>query len=104
MKFVYLRTDFPSGRSHILMREIGKKYTELRHYLLVLSNNGKLWVDVFWPENEDYEKYTRELSERQFWHTFREWRLQGLVLGDNEKVAYIWAKKHLAKKINKTSI
>ena len=101
MKYTYLRTDFPNGRSHILMRCLDSGDKELRHYLLVLSNKGKLWVDVFWPYDEECEKLTRSLTEGQFWHTFREWRLQGLVLGDNEKVAQVIARRQLNKKNKK---
>jgi N-acetylglutamate synthase-like GNAT family acetyltransferase len=52
-------------------------------------------VDVFWPYDDESEKYTYSVSEQQFWRIFREWRLQGLVLGDNEMVAHILAQKHL---------
>lgn len=98
MKLVYLQTDFPNGRSHILIRNIESANSELYHYFLVLTNGGKLWVDIFWPYDEESEKYTNTISEKQFWRTFREWRLQGLVLGSNEKVAEILARKHLDKK------
>ncbi|NLM21096.1 MAG: hypothetical protein GX207_05035 [Peptococcaceae bacterium] len=98
MKYIYLRTDFPNNRSHILMRNIDSNNKELRHYILVLSNSGKLWVDVFWPYDEECEMHTRLISEDQFWHTFREWRLNGLVLGDNEKVAQVLARRQLHKK------
>ena len=98
MKFIYLRTDFPSGLSHILMRNIDSKNYELRHYLLVLSHKGELWVDVFWPYDQECEMHTRLISESQFWHTFREWRLQGLDLGDNEKVAQVLARRQLHKR------
>lgn len=98
MKLVYLQTDFPNGRSHILMRNTEANKSELRHYVLVLSNTGKLWVDVFWPLDEEAEKYTYTITEQQYWHTFREWRLQGLTLGDNGRVAEILARKHLDRK------
>ncbi len=103
MKLVYLQTDFPNGRSHILMRNLDSVNAELHHYILVLSSSGKLWVDVFWPYDEESEIYTYGVSEQQFWRTFREWRLQGLILGDNERVAEILARKHLnrKKKLNK---
>lgn len=95
MKLVYLQTDFPNGRSHILIRDLDSTTPELQHYILVLSNRGKLWVDVFWPYDDESEMYTDNISEQQFWRTFREWRLQGLVLGDSGKVAEILARKHL---------
>ena len=101
MKLAYLQTDFPNGVSHILMRNLDATNSELHHYILVLSNRGKLWVDVFWPIDEESEDYTHIISEQQFWHNFREWRLQGLVFGDSEKVAQILARKHLAKKKQK---
>ncbi|HHV64738.1 MAG TPA: hypothetical protein GXX46_06680 [Peptococcaceae bacterium] len=104
MKLAYLQTDFPNGRSHILIRDLDSTNSELQHYVLVLSNNGKLWVDVFWPYDEEAEQYTYNISEQQFWRTFREWRLKGLVLGDNEKVAEIIARKHLNRKKNQAKI
>ena len=66
MKLVYLQTDFPNGRSHILMRNLDAVSSELHHYILVLSNNGRLWVDVFWVIDEESEDYTRLISEQQF--------------------------------------
>jgi hypothetical protein len=80
------------------MRNLDTVNEELQHYILVLSTSGKLWVDVFWPYDEESEQYTYSVSEQQFWRTFREWRLQGLVLGDSEKVAEILARKQLNKK------
>lgn len=97
MKLVYIRTDFPGGRSHILMRDLESPNPELVHFVLVLSNNGTLWVDVFWPYDEEFEINTRRISEQQFWQTFREWRLQGILLGDSEKVAKMLAKRRLSK-------
>ena len=97
MKFTYIRTDFPNGRSHILMRDIESPNPELVHFMLVLSNKGTLWVDVFWPYDEESERYTRRISEQQFWQTFREWRLKGVLLGDNGKVAEMLARKRLSK-------
>ena len=98
MKLTYIRTDFPNGRTHILMRDSEFPNQELVHFLLVLSNKGTLWVDVFWPYDEESERYTRRISEQQFWQTFREWRLQGILLGDNGKVAEMLARKRLARK------
>jgi len=98
MKLVYIRTDFPNGRSHILMRDTESCNPELVHFVLVLSNKGTLWVDVFWPFDEESEEFTRRISEQQFWQTFREWRLQGILLGDSGKGAEILAKKHLSRK------
>ncbi|MDQ7093951.1 hypothetical protein REC12_10150 [Desulfosporosinus sp. PR] len=98
MKLTYIRTDFPNGRSHILIRDSESPNPELVHFLLVLSSNGTLWVDVFWPYDEESERITRRISEQQFWQTFREWRLQGLLLGDNGKVANMLARKRLMKK------
>jgi hypothetical protein len=98
MKLVYIRTDFPSGRSHILMRDLESPNPELVHFVLVLSNKGTLWVDVFWPYDEESERYTQRISELQFWQTFREWRLQGINLGDNGKVAKMLAKRRLSRK------
>lgn len=95
MRLVYLRTDFPSGRSHILMKNSDVSNPELNHFILVLTNKGTLWVDVFWPYDADSERYTRRISEQQFWQLFREWRLNGLTLGDNEKVAAVLAKRQL---------
>ncbi|GAB6174875.1 hypothetical protein JCM15765_43530 [Paradesulfitobacterium aromaticivorans] len=99
MKLVYMRTDFPSGRSHILMRDVESPNPELVHFVLVLTNKGTMWVDVFWPYDEESERYTRRISEQQFWQTFRDWRLGGVVLGDSGKVAEILARRRLAKKI-----
>ncbi len=104
MKVTFLQTDFPNGRSHILMRNIDTKNSELKHYILVLSNKGKIWVDVFWPHDEESERHTRVISEQKFWHTFRDWRLQGLVLGDNERVAQVLARKQLDRKKNHHNI
>lgn len=99
MKLVYMRTDFPNGRTHILMRDVESPNPELVHFVLVLSNKGTMWVDVFWPYDEESERYTRRISEQQFWQTFRDWRLKGVVLGDSGKVAEILARRRLAKKI-----
>jgi hypothetical protein len=104
MKPNYLQTDFPNGRSHILIRNLDSTNTELLHYVLVLSNRGKLWVDVFWPYDDESERYTYSISEQQFWRTFREWRLQGLVLGDSSRVAEILAQKQLDLKKRKYKI
>lgn len=98
MKITYIRTDFPSGRSNLLMRDSESTNPELVHFLLVLSNKGTLWVDVFWPYDEESEGYTRRITEQQFWQTFREWRLQGIILGDNSKVAGMLARKRLSRK------
>lgn len=98
MKPVYLRTDFPSGRSHILIRDGESPNLELNHFILVLSNKGTLWVDVFWPYDEESEQLTRRISEQQFWQIFREWRLNGVNLGDNEQVAEILARRQLSRK------
>ncbi|HZK83739.1 MAG TPA: hypothetical protein VFC58_03510 [Desulfosporosinus sp.] len=100
MKLIYIRTDFPNGRSHILIRDTEFTYPELIHFVMVISNKGILWVDVFWPYDEESEGYTHPISEDQFWLTFREWRLQGIVLGDSEKVAEILARKRLSKKLH----
>lgn len=99
MKLIYNRTDFPSGRSHILMRDTEFDYPELVHFVMMISNRGTLWVDVFWPYDKESEGYTHEISEQQFWQTSREWRLQGMRLGDSEKVAQILARKRLSKKL-----
>lgn len=96
MKLVYLRTDFPNGRVHILMRDVESPNPELNHFVLVLTNKGTLWVDVFWPYDEESERYTRRISEQQFWQTFREWRLNGVNLGDSERVAQVLAKRQLS--------
>jgi len=93
-----MRTDFPNGRSHILMRDAESPNPELVHFILVLSNKGTLWVDVFWPYDEEAESYTRRISEQQFWQLFREWRLSGMAFGDNSKVAALLARKQLARK------
>lgn len=98
MKLSYMRTDFPNGRSHILMRDAESANPELVHFVLVLSNKGTLWVDVFWPYDEEAERYTRRISEQLFWQTFREWRLQGVVLGDSTQVAEMLARRQLARK------
>ncbi len=97
MKLVYMRTDFPSGRSHLLMGDAESPHPELVHFVLVLSNKGTLWVDVFWPYDEESERYTRRISEQQFWQTFREWRLRGISMGDSGKVAEMLGRKRLAK-------
>jgi hypothetical protein len=104
MKPIYLQTDFPGGRSHILIRDLASANTELHHYILFLTNKGKLWIDVFWPHDEESEKYTVSISEEKFWHTFREWRLHGLVLGSNERVAEIFAQKNLNKRTKPKSV
>ncbi len=98
MKLIYIRTDFPNGRSHILMRDTESTNPELVHFVMVLSNKGTLWVDVFWPYDQESEEYTHRISEQQFWQTFREWRLQGILLGDSGKVAELLARKRLLKK------
>jgi hypothetical protein len=98
MKLVYMRTDFPTGRTHILIRDIESPSPELIHFFLVLSNKGTLWVDVFWPYDEESERYTRRISEQQFWQTFREWRLNGVKLGDSERVAEVLARRQLSLK------
>ena len=99
MKLIYIRTDFPNGRSHILIRDTEFTYPELVHFVMVLSNKATLWVDVFWPYDQESEGYTHTISEQQFWLTFREWRLQGVRLGDNGKVAEMLARKRLSKKL-----
>ena len=101
MKLEYIRTDFPDGRSHIILKNTEFTFPELVHFVMVLSNKGTLWVDVFWPYDEESEAYTYRISEQQFWQIFREWRLQGVVLGDTERVAEIMAKKLLSKKKRK---
>jgi hypothetical protein len=98
MKLVYLRTDFPSGRSHILIRDAESPSPELVHFVLVLTNKGTLWVDVYWPFDEESERLTRRISEQQFWQTFREWRLNGVKLGNSENVAEILARRQLSRK------
>lgn len=95
MKPVYIRTDYPSGRSHILLKILDSPDPELNHFLLVLSRKGMLWVDVFWPYNDESEHYSRIVPEKEFWQTFREWRLQGITLGSNETVAQFLAYKRL---------
>ena len=97
MKPEYNRTDFPNGRSHILMRDLEFSNPELVHFVLVLTKKGTLWVDVFWPYDEEAEEHTYKISEQQFWQTFREWRLQGVILGDSSKVAELLAQKRLSK-------
>lgn len=99
MRLIYIRTDFPNGRSHVLMRDTESIYPELVHFVMVLSNRGTLWVDVFWPYDQESEGYTSRISEQQFWQTFREWRLQGILLGDSEKVAKMLARRRLTKKV-----
>ena len=95
----FMRTDFPNGRSHIFVRSRTSHPTELVHFFLVLSNSGTLWVDVFWPYDEEAEQLTRSISEQEFWQTFRQWRLGGLTLGDNERVARMLASKRLDKRV-----
>ncbi|HEX3016152.1 MAG TPA: hypothetical protein VHQ46_07220 [Desulfobacteria bacterium] len=96
MKLQYLQTNFPGKlRSHILVKDIAYPNPELVHFVLVLSNKGTLWVDVFWPYDLEAEQYTRRISEQQFWETFRKWRLDGLHLGDSERVANALARKQL---------
>lgn len=95
-----MRSDFPGGRSHILMYDNESHNPELVHFVLVFSSNGTLWVDVFWPYDE--EAYTRMITEQQFWQTFREWRLRGMSLGDSHKVAERLSRKYLVKKINES--
>lgn len=104
MKFNYLRTDFPNGRSHILMQDSESPNPELVHFVMVLSNKGTLWVDVFWPYDVESEKYTGKISEQQFWQTFREWRLQGIRLGDSGKVAEMLARRRLSRKREKEAL
>lgn len=104
MKLVYLRTDFPNGRVHILMRDVESPSPELNHFVLVLTNKGTLWVDVFWPYDEESERYTRRISEQQFWQTFREWRLNGINLGDSERVAQVLAKRQLSIKQQRVDV
>lgn len=104
MKIDYLRTDFPNGRSHILMHDSESPIPELVHFMLVLSNKGTLWVDVFWPFDSESDKYTGRISEQQFWQTFREWRLKGIFLGDSGKVAEMLAKKRLSRKREKEAL
>ncbi|HZW83714.1 MAG TPA: hypothetical protein VFF14_09905 [Candidatus Deferrimicrobium sp.] len=100
MKLQYLRTDFPGNtRSHILIKNMAYPNPELVHFVLVLSNKGTLWVDVFWPYDLEAEQYTRHISEPQFWETFRKWRLDGMKLGDSEKVANALARKQLEHKM-----
>jgi hypothetical protein len=77
------------------MRDADSPTPELNHFVLVLSSKGTLWVDVFWPYDEESERYTRRISEQQFWQSFREWRLKGLNFGDNERVAQVLAKRQL---------
>lgn len=101
MKLIYNRTDFPNGRTHILMRDADSPSPELVHFVLVLSNKGTLWVDVYWPYDEESERYTRRISEHQFWQTFREWRLNGVKLGNTERVAETLARKQLSLKNSK---
>lgn len=101
MKLVYMRTDFPNARSHILIKDLESPNPELVHFVLVLSNKGTLWVDVFWPFDEEAERYTRRISEQQFWQIFRDWRLKGMFLGDSGKVAAMLARKRLSKQQQK---
>jgi len=102
MKLQHLRTDFPDqARSHILIRDMSYPNPELVHFVLVLSNKGTLWVDVFWPFDMDAEKYTRRISEQQFWETFRRWRLDGLKLGNSEAVANALARKQMEARASK---
>ncbi|MDQ7092342.1 hypothetical protein REC12_01885 [Desulfosporosinus sp. PR] len=96
MHSIYLRTDFPNGRSHILFKLLDSPIPELNHFLLVLNRKGVLWVDVYWPYDSESERCSRVLSELDFWHTFREWRLAGLKLGSSETVAEFLAHKQLA--------
>jgi len=100
MKLQYLRTDFPNtARSHILIRDISYPNAELVHFVLVLTNKGTLWVDVFWPFDLEAEEYTRHISEQQFWETFRKWRLEGIKLGNNEAVANSLARKQMEQQL-----
>lgn len=78
MKTVYMRTDFSSGRSHIFVRDQVSPPSEHVHA----------------------EHLTRAISEQDFWQTFREWRLGGLTLGDNERIAQMLARKRLAPENN----
>lgn len=104
MKLVYAKTDFPDGRSNILIRNLSASNPELCHYILFLTSKGKLWIDVFWPVDEESEKYTTRISEDKFWHTFRQWRLNGIELGSNEKIAEMFAQQHLNKKMQSKKI
>ncbi|MCL1917349.1 MAG: hypothetical protein FWG14_03380 [Peptococcaceae bacterium] len=95
MNLSYLKTNFPNGRSRILMRNLDDANTELHHFIFVLDDHGQLWVDVFWPIDEDAEPYTASLTEKQFWRIFREWRLSGISLGDNSVIAEVFAQKQM---------
>ncbi|CAA7601514.1 Hypothetical protein DEACI_2181 [Acididesulfobacillus acetoxydans] len=95
MKPVYIRTDYPSGRSHLLLKVLDSPDPELNHFLLVLSRKGMLWVDVFWAYDAEAEHYSHTVAEQEFWHTFREWRLGGISLGNNETVAQFLSHKRL---------
>lgn len=97
MKLSYIQTDFPNGRTHILIRDCESTNPELVHFVMVLSNKGTLWVDVFWPYDPESEQYTKKISEQLFWQTFRKWRLQGLLLGDSGKVAEMLARRRLSR-------
>jgi hypothetical protein len=77
------------------MRNLDDLNTELHHFVLVLDDHGQLWVDVFWPIDEDNEPFTAPLTEKQFWRIFREWRLLGLSLGDSSTVAEVFAQKQM---------
>ena len=95
VNLAYLKTVFPNGRSRIMMRNLDDPNTELHHFILVLDDHGQLWVDVFWPIDEDNEPLTAILSEKQFWRIFREWRLSGLSMGDSSAVAEVFAQKQM---------
>lgn len=96
MKKVYMRSDFPGGRSHVLMCDAESHNPELVHFILILSNTGTLWVDVFWPYDE--EAYTQVITKQQFWQIFREWRSSGMSIGDSNKVAERLSRKYLVGK------
>ena len=95
VNLAYLKTVFPDGHSRILMRNLDDPSTELHHFILVLDDHGQMWVDVFWPIDEDNEMFTTFLSEKQFWRIFREWRLSGLSLGDSGIIAEVFAQKQM---------
>ncbi len=97
MKLTYKHIEFANGLSHIVMEDCESPNPELVHYVLVLSNKGILWVDVFWPADEETNNSSRIISEQQFWQTFREWRLRGISMGDSEEAAEMFSRRRLAK-------
>jgi hypothetical protein len=97
MKLTYKYIELSDGLSHIVMEDSESPNPELVHYVLVLSNKGTLWVDVFWPLDEEADRSSRRISEQQFWQTFREWRLRGIVMGDSSEVAEMFSRRRLAK-------